>query len=537
MTTIGWLHVGDLHHALRRPGLRAPEARRALLADLQAQHRETGPWHLVIVAGDLGWEGSAEEIEDAAAQLDEILAFVPAAQGDVKPVLLAVPGNHDLRRATGPAAAYEAIRRFHASRAVRDEVWDDVDSPARRLIDRALAPFEGWWRKRASGVPGLRHGLLPGDFTVTIEVDGIRLGVAGLCSTFLQVTGDDDEGRLSLSPHQLTVAAGGDPAAWAARHDVALLVTHHAPSWLSREDVACYEAEINPHGRFAAHLCAHAHDEDPFIQAGERPLIRCPSLFGLASFEGRRGEAIPRRHGYVAARLTLSDGAGEISIWPRIWADGAFRAAPEAEEAGGSVSMPVRRVQPPEQPGAGGEGEARGAGRTGEGLFDVLAGLAPAQVQAVAGLMGIGADRPISAPALFAAAEREGGSGAAALRRALGQVTSGGGRPAVRRTPAPEAMAWLLDAAFSDDRDLEAFVMDHQPALYRTFMAGVGRARRIRALLGAVDRAALLDQLRRARPEVFAARRREMEYAEDELRASDRSPLGSSRSKWRNQRR
>ena len=213
---------------------------------------------------------------------------------------------------------------------MREEFWNDIDSPARRLVDRALEPYERWWNARTfPDHVRVRRGLLPGDFTATIEKRGTRFGVAGLCTAFLQVTGDDYEGRLAVSPHQLVVAAGGDVPAWIARHDAALLVTHHPVGWLAEQERRRFEAAIYPAGRFAAHLSAHLHESTRLVERekGDRTYVRAPSFFGIDAWEDRRGRPGERCFGYVAGRIVLSGNEGRIEALPRTWDKEMLRPA------------------------------------------------------------------------------------------------------------------------------------------------------------------------------------------------------------------
>jgi hypothetical protein len=345
MTSVGWLHLADLHQTLRRPAWPSPEIRREVLDDLQRLHENSGPWDLLIVAGDLSLQGADEEFEQAQETLNDLLDQLRLLGSD--PCVVAVPGNHDLTRTKGAPSAYSALRGYHDDPRVRDEFWNDPEAPSRRLVDRALEPFNRWWKGRtlSSRLTGVRHGLLPGDFTVTLEKDGIRFGIAGLCSTFLQVTDDDYEGRLALAPHQLTVASGGDVPAWIARHDAAILVTHHPPSWLAPEDQRRYEAEINPAGRFSAHLSAHLHEAAPLVEAGDRVQLRCPSFFGLAAWEGQHGQPGARRFGYSAARLSFEGSETRLAVYPRVASKNGIRPAFALADldSTGRVTLPAAR--------------------------------------------------------------------------------------------------------------------------------------------------------------------------------------------------
>ena len=299
----------------------------------------------MIFAGDLSLQGADEELEQAQETLDDLVERFRSFGSD--PCVLAVPGNHDLARARGAPAAYSALRRYHEDPGVRAELWNDPEAPSRRLVDRALDPFNRRWSGRSGSLrlTRFRHGLLPGDFTVTLEKEGIRFGVAGLCSTFLQVTDDDYEGRLAITPRQLTVASGGDALAWIAQHDAAILVTHHSASWLAPENQRWYEADINPAGRFSAHLTAHLHEAAPLVEAGERVQLRCPSFFGLAAWEGRHGQSGVRRFGYSAARLSFEDGETRLSVYPRVASKNGIRPAFALADLDptGCVTLPAPR--------------------------------------------------------------------------------------------------------------------------------------------------------------------------------------------------
>lgn len=352
MASIGWLHLADLHWTLRRPGFMAPAVRAALQEDLARLHRRAGPWDLVIVAGDLSYRGASEELVAADQALGWLLSFLRELGSD--PCLLAVPGNHDLSRPRDPSpSALRALRRWHEDPSVREEFWNDPESPARRLVDRALEPYERWWNKQEFPPHvRVRRGLLPGDFTATVEKDGLRFGVAGLCTTFLQVTGDDYEGRLAVSPHQLTVAAGGDVPAWVAQHDAAILVTHHPASWLAEDERRRFDAAIHPAGRFTAHLSAHLHDKTHLIEEGERVQVQCESLLGIESWEDRRGNPGERRFGYSAAKLSLEE--GWLRVFPRTWRGERWRPASDLVDLDDAEvkELPVTRFPRVEEPGA-----------------------------------------------------------------------------------------------------------------------------------------------------------------------------------------
>ncbi|MFO0547146.1 MAG: metallophosphoesterase [Polyangiaceae bacterium] len=319
MTSVGWLHLSDLHGVLNPATPAEP-----LRDDLLRVAETVGSIDLVLVTGDLSMRGWAEEFERAEAGLNQVMRVLKSAGSN--PQLLVVPGNHDLVRASEPSpSALRALRRWFDEPGHADEFWADVDSPARRMIARAFDPFERWWRRLSQDTVGLHHGLLPGDFTFTLEKEGVRVGIAGLNSAFLQVTGDDYLGRLALDARQLHVAARGDVPGWVAQHDAALLLTHHPARWLASFAKAHYEAEVNPLGRFCAHLTGHAHDDAGVDLAGRSVEVRSRSFFGAQGWQSRLGNVEFRDMGYCAGRLDLSNPEQmTLEVFEREWSGRAF---------------------------------------------------------------------------------------------------------------------------------------------------------------------------------------------------------------------
>lgn len=324
MSSFGWLHISDLHATVRRSLWSVSDRKKQFFADLEQLHEDSGPWDLVIVSGDLTMHGASEEFERVDELLDELCTRLRRWSSGREPCVLSVPGNHDVCRPSDPSPeALRSLRRWHEDLAVRNEFWSDPESPARRLVDRALEPYARWWSRREfPSHVRVHRGLLPGDFTATIEKDGICLGVAGLCSTFLQVTSDDYQERLAIDPLQLTIAARGDVPGWIAEHDAALLVTHHPPHWLAGNSRRQYEEAIYPPGRFCAHLSGHMHDDGhdaPPDGRSTRVELRAPSCLGLPEWETWRGDDRPRHYGYNACRLVLKQVGADLEVHRRTW--------------------------------------------------------------------------------------------------------------------------------------------------------------------------------------------------------------------------
>jgi Calcineurin-like phosphoesterase len=274
MASIRWLHLTDLHVGM--PGMSPlwPSVKEYLYRDLEEIHRIAGPFDLVLFSGDLVQSGQDAEYEELAGLLDDLWRHFGKLGSS--PVLLAVPGNHDLARPKDSSAAVRRLLNWAHDQDLRGtDFWDEKRGREyRRVIDPAFKGYMRWWRARGAAhpLPGWVEqnvdGLLPGDFAATIRKDGVSLGVVGLNTSFLQLSGKIGRGNLALHPSQLNRVCGGDPGAWAEKHDVCLLMTHHPPEWLAPDALAYYQSAIFLPQWFAAHgsSCAFGRGSDGVIR-------------------------------------------------------------------------------------------------------------------------------------------------------------------------------------------------------------------------------------------------------------------------------
>ena len=164
----------------------------------------------------------------------------------------------------------------------------------------------------------MHHGLLPGDFSYTFTKGDLRLGIAGLNSTFLQLTQRPDyQGRLVVDPRQFHEACGGDGPKWTESHHACLLMTHHPPKWLSEQSRDYLNGEILE--SFCLHLCGHNHLTDvlQILSGGtaEAPIQWLGrSLFGLEKADDGK---VDRSHGYAAGELRVEDDQACLQFMPR----------------------------------------------------------------------------------------------------------------------------------------------------------------------------------------------------------------------------
>lgn len=318
MRSFGWLHFTDLHQGLDAQGWLWPGVREILFADLEKLHERCGPWDLVLFSGDLTQRAAREEFERLSVTISQLWEHL--AKLGSTPSLLAVPGNHDLVRPDPRRAETLVLARWATYPEVQVDFWRDASSPYRKLVDDAFANYTAWTDKHPFCAIKRRPGLLPGDFSAVLTKGDLRLGVVGLNSAFLQLTGANYEGKLAVDVRQLHAACDGDGPAWIKNNDFTLLMTHHPPDWLSPEAREHFFGEIVPPGRFAAHVFGHMHEHmTTSLSIGGsavRRQIQGSSLFGLESFGDGK---IDRRHGYAAARITIDDrNEASLRLWPRV---------------------------------------------------------------------------------------------------------------------------------------------------------------------------------------------------------------------------
>lgn len=315
--SFGWLHLTDLHCGLGPDQWLWPNVREELFDDLAGLHERSGPWSLVLFTGDLTQRGSAGDFRRLDESLDELWHHLGSL--GPPPKLLVVPGNHDLVRPPPGRAEVKALRHWDKDPAIREDFWSTPDDGCRRLVEEVFAPFREWLQRCPHLQPGIQSGLLPGDFSVVCEAQGLRLGIVGLNSAFLQLDGGDYDKRLDLHVRQLNDACGGDGVRWLAQNDLTLLMTHHPPTWLSSRARDHFQSEIDRPGRFFLHLFGHMH-EGRSISTSEggataRRVIQGASLLGLEHFG--TGEE-HRVHGYSASRIFVDGETLELRVWPRV---------------------------------------------------------------------------------------------------------------------------------------------------------------------------------------------------------------------------
>ncbi len=370
------LHIGHKEHVGRLPNLRE-----IFFNDLRELHDSSGPWHLVLFSGDIVNTGTKQEFDAATEFLTEAWEVMKSLGST--PRLVASPGNHDIHRPrTKNNPSLRAFRNWHADHELRQEFWTSSSSAYRKLVERAFASYCEWYDNLP--LPKLldvSQGLLPGDMAARVTIDGLRVGVVCLNSSFLQLTGDDYKRRLDLDVRQLANVCQLNHIRWLEEVDLAFLLTHHSPAWLEPDRRREFDAEVYPPGRFYSHICGHLHEPeatDHSVGGAEVRRTRIgASLFGLE----RSAKNVGRRHGYSAGQITLTP-SGELleSMWPRLTKQGQagnVRFVPDHQyqlDKNQAVTWSSQRLVPPPS----GSNAAPSQSDSVEGEFSLLADVSEA---------------------------------------------------------------------------------------------------------------------------------------------------------------
>ena len=119
---------------------------------------------------------------DEFAKLKDVLGRLWEKLRDLgsTPILLGVPGNHDLVRQKAGNAAVASLRTGWADTHVQKEFWENPKSDYRKVVQKAFKNYLAWWEACTLPRPDTyRPGLLPGDFSATLEKGGCKLGIVG----------------------------------------------------------------------------------------------------------------------------------------------------------------------------------------------------------------------------------------------------------------------------------------------------------------------------------------------------------------------
>lgn len=313
------MHISDLHVGMTNQGWLWPAFKKAFLDDIRNLHRKVGPWDIVVFSGDLTQRASGHEFQSLTEILKEIWGVFEEL--NFKPMLFPVPGNHDLMRPSALNAASKILGQWWTTPDIQKALWESEGGEYRDLIATTFKNYTDWLSKIESHgipLPALQPGRIAGDNSAIVNVQGKRIGLIGLNSSWLQLSEGDYKGKLHIDTRQLLAVTNEDPDEWCSKNNFNLLVTHHPADWLASQSQVHWRSEIFTHSRFDCHLHGHMHEPNSTtISEGgftSRRSKQAASLFGLETVE-RSG--IKRIHGYSVFSLFDVPAGRRIVHWPR----------------------------------------------------------------------------------------------------------------------------------------------------------------------------------------------------------------------------
>lgn len=319
MPTLRWLHLSDLHVGMAEQGWLWPRYGTQLEKDLERIHTKAGPWDLVIFSGDLVNFGTEAEYEKLDGILDRIWSCLNSLGST--PVLITTPGNHDLSRSATLAPELVALEQYWKKPDLREAVFEG-GGEYNRFVKERFANYDEWLDRSISSGRHLKPsktGILPGDASYNFSGSDASASIICLNSTWLQLSGADYKGQLSVDPRQIMTITDGDPDKWLSESDFSLLVTHQPTDWLEKSAQSLWFNEINPTDRFDLHLFGHMHEPELSRAArggsNGRRSAQSASLFGL---EKLPDGSTSRVQGYSAYSLSHEDGKRKLVSWPRV---------------------------------------------------------------------------------------------------------------------------------------------------------------------------------------------------------------------------
>jgi len=313
MKEIRWLHFTDLHVGCNSYDWMWPSLKEQLLDDLKSQYLINGPWELVIFTGDLTYSGT--QFADFEKVLIELWGFFETL--GCNPLLLVVPGNHDILRPDKHNAVAKVLENWKDESLIQKLFWNSADNEYRGFTDNLFANFVDWQSNSKIKMPNVIKGILPGDFSTKLTINDIELGIVGINTAAIHFSDSFKENTLVMHQKQFLTLLSDDYSQWFKETDFSVLMTHHDSSWLDDNGRDCYNSLVNPPDRFSVHLCGHLHDSQS-IHASEsgalpRLVLKGAALFGLKKW----GNNYDRTLGYTLGKFILDGDTKIVKFWPR----------------------------------------------------------------------------------------------------------------------------------------------------------------------------------------------------------------------------
>ncbi|KAA6325287.1 3' 5'-cyclic adenosine monophosphate phosphodiesterase CpdA, partial [termite gut metagenome] len=317
MKKISFLHLSDLHIGSNVQKGLISQTKEILFGDIKFILKQIGSLDVVFFTGDLVQSGAKDEYQQLESFLLDLWHLLTT--NGLDPILLCVPGNHDLERIENQHNPILKTLLNWESDQIKEEYFWTENNEYLNFISERFNNFTEWYNTTSIKKPQNMHlGYLPGDFYCSLPINDIKLGVIGLNSSFLQLDGSNFQEKLGIYNKQIHTLFKDSYKEWLREQQISVLLTHHAPNWYERNSKDEYNSEIYCLNSFVEHLCGHMH-EPINITTGingfpAKRIFISPSLFGLEKYES----TYTRIHGYTAGLYCFEEEKIKKTIWPRI---------------------------------------------------------------------------------------------------------------------------------------------------------------------------------------------------------------------------
>lgn len=318
MAKIGYLHLSDLHIGDKYQKGLISQTKTILFDDIKYILSKIKKLDVVFFTGDFVQKGGIEEFEMLENFLHELWGIFE--QNHQNPYLICVPGNHDLERMNDSFNPTQKVllNWTNETELKKDYFWNNSNDYI-KFVNERFRNYLNWYKATSIKKPEDIHwGYIPGDHYCTIIIEGIKLGVVGLNSSFLHLSGGDVKNKIGIYNKQINFLFNENYLEWLKEQNFSVLLTHHNSDWYEKESYDEFYQEIFCENSYIEHLCGHMHE--PLYNStsingfpAKRYWIS-PSLFGLEFFN----EEKYRIHGYTAGIYDVEPNRITRTIWPRI---------------------------------------------------------------------------------------------------------------------------------------------------------------------------------------------------------------------------
>lgn len=318
MKQFTYIHFSDLHIGSKLAKPLFSHIKSELWKDIDYIVGELGNVDAIFMTGDLVQCGSSDEYASFEEFMNTVIGLLK--QKGSNPVVFFVPGNHDLERISDDSdPVHQVLKNWIGNTQLKHDIFWNKPQYIGYCNDRFKNYLD--FVKRYTNIPvdNTKYGIIPGDFCSNIEINGIKIGVIGLNSSFLQIEGGDFRGKLGVYLNQIESLFGGKYVEALCENDLNFLLTHHNSDWYEPESKNDYNGEIYLKDHILEHLCGHNHQpKTEYVNinfTGESRVSVGPSLCGLEYFDGN----IERIHGYQAGKIIINDNGSIVKhFYPRL---------------------------------------------------------------------------------------------------------------------------------------------------------------------------------------------------------------------------